>query len=209
MRCADALDLLEFARRRRFCWTSRQRVPLETATCKLNYGHFVSIGAVHTNKVLCGVFNTSALEALAVDATGTARRLQPIRLGFAHLCFATGRSQDTELLVISLFRWTEVRLLQVVDGESLSLQLLRVIAFNGNRLLWRAGLLFAAEWNAQTESDEVSVWYVSGGGRRVERCGTPITHADNVRINCWCAAGEKIALWDVKSEKILVYELKN
>ena len=83
-------------------WTCRQRVPLETATCELNYGHFVSIGTVHTNKVLCGVGNTSALEALAVDATGTARRPQPIRLGFTYDCFATGRSQDTELLVTNL-----------------------------------------------------------------------------------------------------------
>ena len=133
-------------------WTRRQRVPLETATCELDYGYPVSIGAVHTNKVLCGVCSTSALEALAVDATGTARRLQPIRLGFTYGCFATGRSQDTELLVISLSKWAEVRLLQVVDGESLSLQLLRVIAVGGDRLLWRAGLLFAATWNAQTET---------------------------------------------------------
>ena len=190
-------------------WTHRQRMPLETATCELDDRYTVSIGAVHTNKVLCGVCNTSALEALAVDATGTARRLQPIRLGFTHFCFATGRSQDTELLVINVTKWKEVRLLQVVDGESLSLQLLRVIVVDGGRLLWRAGLLFAAEWNAQTETNEVSVLHVSGGGRRVERCETSITHADNIEINCWSAVGEKIALWDVKSKKIIVYELKN
>ena len=189
-------------------WTRRQRVPFETATCKLHDPF--SIGAVHTNKVLCGAYRTSALEALAVDATGTARRLQPIRLGFTHFCFATGRSQDTELLAISHFKYTEVRLLQVVDGESLSLQLLRVITtLGGNIFLWRAGLLFVATWKAKTQSDQVSVWHVSGGGRRVERCGTPITHADNMRIICWSSVGEKIALWDFKSKKILVYELKN
>ena len=190
-------------------WTRRQRLPLVTATCELDLSYPFIIGAVHTNKVLCGVCSTSALEALAVDATGTARRLQPIRLGFTYGCFVTGRSQDTELLVISLFEWNEVHLLQVANGKSLSLQLLHVIEVGGNILLWRAGLLFAAEWNAQTDAHEVSVWHVSGGGQRVERCGTPITHADNIRIDCWCAAGEKIALRDVKSKKIIVYELKN
>ena len=155
------------------------------------------------------MYSTSALEALAVDATGTARRLQPIRLGFTHFCFATGRSQDIELLVIKVANWAEVRLLQVVDGESLSLQLLRVIEVGGGRLLWRAGLLFAAELNAQTETNEASVWHVSGGGRRVERCGTPISHADNMVIDCWSAVREKIALCDVKSKKILFYALKN
>ena len=191
-------------------WTRRQRVPLETATCELKYTYPVSIGTVHTNKVLCGVWETSALEALAVDATGTARRLQPVRLGFAHLCFATGRSQDTELLVISLASFTEVRLLQVANGESLSVRLLRVIFVrNCNRLLWRAGLLFAASWDAQTETDEVSVWHVSGDGRHVERRGTPIARADNLRIQCWSAVRERFALFDVKSEEVLVYELKN
>ena len=190
-------------------WTRRQRVPLETATCELNYSRPVSIGAVHRNKVLCGVLSTSALEALAVDATGTARRLQPIRLGFTYVCFATGRSQGTELLTINLIKWAEVRLLRVADGESLSLQLLRVIAVGGIRLLWRDGLLFAADWNVQTETHKVSVWHVSGGGRCVERCGTPIGHADNLKIDCWSAVGQTVALWDWKSKKILVYEQKN
>ena len=97
----------------------------------------------------------------------------------------------------------------MVDGECLSLQLLRVIEVGGNRLLLRAGLLFVATWNAQIDTHEVSVWSVSGGGRLVERCGTPITHADNMRIDCWCAAEEKIVISDGKSKKILVYELKN
>ena len=190
-------------------WTRRQRVPLESATCKLNYGALVSIGAVYTNKVLCGVLGTSALEALAVDATGTVRRLQPISLGFAHLCFATGRLQDTELLVISLVSFAEVRLLQVVDGESLSVRRLRSLSVDANKLLWRSGLLFAASRDAKTESDEVSVWHVSGGGRRVERRGTPIAHADNLRIQCWSAVGERIAIFDNISKKVFVYELKN
>ena len=190
-------------------WTRRQTVPLDTATCELKYGLPVCIGAVHTNKVLCGVWRTSSLEAIAIDASGAARRLQPIPLGFPFKCFATGRSQDTELLAISLSKWAEVRLLRVADGESLSLQLLRVITTGNSILLWRAGLLFATNWNAQTETHEVSVWHVSGGGRRVERCGTPITHKDNMNIDCWSAVGERIALFDYKSKKILVYELKN
>ena len=112
-------------------------------------------------------------------------------------------------LAISHIEWNEVRLLRVADGESLSLQMLRVIAADGNRLLWRAGLLFAAAWNAQTGTFEVSVWHASGGRRRVERCGTPITHKDNMKIGCWSSLGEKIALSDNKSKKLLVYELKN
>ena len=190
-------------------WTRRQTVPLDTATCKLNYTKPFSVGAVHTNKVLCGAWNTSSLEAFAIDSSGAARRLQPIPLGFPFGCFATSRSQDTELLAISHSKWAEVRLLRVADGESLSLRLLRVIENDGNRLLWRAGRLFAAAWNAQTETFEVSVWHVSVGGRRVERCGAPITHKDNLRIDCWSAVGERIALSDFNSKKILIYELKN
>ena len=133
------------------------------------------------------VCNTSLLEAVAIDVTGT-----PNRFGFA-----TGRSQDTEVLVISLASSAEVRLLQVPDGESLSMRLLRVIGGGGNRLLWRAGLLFIATWDAQADSDEVSVWHVSGGGRRVERCGPRIKHADNLNIQCWSAVRESLSICDV------------
>ena len=189
-------------------WTHRQRVPLETATCKLNDAYSFCIGTVHTNKVLCGVWSTSSLEALAVDATGTARLLQPIPLGFSYLYFETGHSQGTELLFINICEWPEIRILQVVDVESLSLQLLRVIESCGAKLLWHNGLLFATTYHVQTESHEVSVWRVSGGGQNVVRCGTPIAHAENMSIHCWSAMGEKIALWDLKSENIFVYELK-
>ena len=130
-------------------WTSRQRLPLESSTRELNYSHFVSLGAVHTDKVLCGVCFSSELEVVAVDASGTGRRLQPIRLGFTHFCFATGRSDGTELLLIKVDKWAELRVFEV--AESLSLRLLRVIDVGCDRLLWRAGLLFAAVWDDKSE----------------------------------------------------------
>ena len=77
------------------------------------------------------------------------------------------------------------------------------------RLLWRAGLLFAAEWEDKSDTHKVNVFHVSGGGRRVQRCGTPIAHAANLKIQCWSAVGEKIVLSDDKSKKILVYQLKS
>ena len=56
-------------------------------------------------------------------------------------------------------------------------------------------------------TDEVNVFHVSGGGRRVRRCGTPIAHADNLKIECWSTAGHRIVLCDAKAKRIVVYEL--
>ena len=196
-------------------WTCNQpRVLLETATCKLDNRYSVSIGAVHTNKVLCGVYKASELEALAIDKAGTAQRLKPVPLGFAHFGFATGRSENTELLIISLIKWPELRLLQVMDGESLNLQLLRVIAVSASSLLWKtaAGLLFIASGNYKPEdSHEVNVFQVSDSGRRIESSGTLIAHSENLRISCWSTVGEKIAIYDNNIKNILMYsyELKN
>ena len=98
-------------------WMSKQRVPLETSTRELDYSSFVSIGAVHTNKVLCSVCKTSQLEVLSVDASGKCHRQQPIRLGFTHFTFTTGRSENTELLLIRLLEWGELRLLEVAESR--------------------------------------------------------------------------------------------
>ena len=122
-------------------WTSRQRLPLETSTRKLNCSDFVSLGAMHKYKVLCVLCHSSVLEVVEVNSSGTGRRLQPIRLGFTHYCFAIGRSECTELLLIKVDNLAELLLFEV--AESLRLRLLRVIEVGCDRLLWRAGLLFA------------------------------------------------------------------
>ena len=191
-------------------WISNQRIPLDTSARELDYSSFVSISAMHAKKVLCSVSKTSQLEVLSVDPSGKCYRQQPIRLGFIHSSFTTGRSENTELLLIRLLVWGELRLLEVAETpESLSLRLLRVIRVPASapRLLWRAELVFAAEWDEKSDTQEVNVFHVSGGGLRVQHCGTPIAHADNLKIGCWCTVGEKIVLSDDKSKKILVYQL--
>lgn len=129
-------------------------------------------------------------------------------LGFSQFCFTTDRSDDTKLLLISLKTRNELRLFEV--AESLSLRILQVITADGSRLLWRSGLIFTAAWDEKSETHEVNVFHVSEGGRRVQRCGTPIAHADNLRIECWSAVGlcHRIALYDAKAQKIVVYEVK-
>ena len=184
-------------------------MPLENTTCKFNPKLTFSIGAVQTNKVLCGVSKNSTLEVLAIDATGTARCLQPIRLDFEHFCFTTGRWQDIELIIIKHAQWPKVRLLEVVDGESLGVQELCVIEINTSRLLWSAGLLFTTSKNIETDTHEVSLFQVSNGGRCYKSFGTFIAHSKNLKINCWSAVGEKIAICDKKSKTIFIFEFKN
>ena len=188
-------------------WTSKQRLPLENSTREPDYSYFVSLGAVHSNKVLCSMCSSSELEVVTVDSSGTARHLQPIRLGFSHFCFTTGRLEGTELLLIKVDKWNELRVFEV--AESLSLCLLRVIDVGCDRLLWRDGLLFAVG-SMVTSLTEVNVFHVSGGGRRVQRCGTPIARADNLRIWCWSTDGNRIVLFDFYDTalRIVVYELK-
>lgn len=169
----------------------------------------ISMSAIHKNKVLCSVPSATQLEVLAVDSSGEARCLQPLSLGFSHLCFTTGHSESTELLVVSVHTSNEVRVMAVADEENrlVATLLLRVSGIGGDKLLWRAGLLYSAQSNNESKSHEVNVCYVNIRGRRFERCGTPITRDDNMDIRCWSAVGEKIVLFDRKSENLIAYEV--
>lgn len=189
-------------------WEYKQRIPLETSTYELDFSETVCIGETYKNKVFCSVSHTPQLEVLSLDSSGAARRLQPLQLGFTHNCFTTGLSEGIELLFVSSDKYEAVRVMAVEEGENLKATLLRFIYVAGNRLLWGSGLLYTTDWNSVSSTHEVIVYSVSRGGQRVERCGKPITHSDNMYIGCWNFVGEKIVLTEGKSQELIVYELK-
>ena len=189
-------------------WTLTQRIAFDSAPSALNDRSIASICAVRTNKVLCGVSQSASLDVFSVTTSAQAARKEaPVRLGFTHLCFTCGAYDGTDLLfACDLFGKTHI--LEVCDGAPLALQLLRCIDTTcGGRLLWRNnGLLFCSECNEQSKTDSVRVWRVTRGGRRAELLeGTPITHADNVNITCWCSLGDKIAICDSKTKDLAIY----
>ena len=188
--------------------TPAQRFALDSAPSARDDDSFASLCAVRdTSRVLCAVSGSASLDAFAVPSARAARREAPVPLGFAQYCFTCGVCDGATLLFVKEMHFAAVRILEVRDGAPLALQLLRRIG-GCDRHLWSdSGLLFSTEWNAQSETHEVRVWRVSRGGRRVERLdGTPIAHADNLRINCWALAGEKLALCDAKTWDIVVYK---
>ena len=199
---------LVVAELRNATWTLTQRFTLDSAPSALNDGSFASICAVCTNKVLCGVSASASLDVFSVTSAQAARKEAPVPLGFTHLCFTCGVCDGTVLLFACDFSFGKVHILEVCDGAPLALQLLRRIDTTlGGRLLWRDnGLLFCADWNKQSKTHSVRVWRVTRCGRRAELLeGTPITHADNMYINCWCLLGDKIAIFDGKTKDLAIY----
>ena len=187
-------------------WTMTQRFALDSAPSALDDSTFASICAVRTNKVLCGVDKSASLDVFSVTSAQAARKEAPVPLGFTYLCFTCGVCDGTVLLLAKEYLG-KVHILEVCDGAPLALQLLRRIDASGSRLLWRDnGLLFCAEHNEQSNTHSLRIWRVTRGGRRAELLeGTPITHADNVCINCWCLLGDKIAIFDWKTQDLAIY----
>ena len=189
-------------------WTPTQRIALNNAPSAEEW--CVSICAVQTNRVLCGVCGSSTLDVLAVTSAREARKEALIQLGFVHTYFTCGVCDKTTLLFVKELNFAVVRILELTDGAPHALQLLRRI--EGSGALWcNNGLLFLCIWSTQFYTAEVCVWRVSHGGRCVERLNeTPITHADNLFINRWCCFADKIALYDKRSGDIVLYsyELK-
>ena len=172
----------------------------------LYYDSLVSICALRNIKVLCGVWNSDSLDVLSVPSALKARKETPIPLGFTLHCFTCGVSDSVELMFASDLSG-KVNILEVCVGAPLALQLLRSIDPRGGKLLWREpSLLFCADRNAQSNTDEVRVWRISLGGRRAERLEcTPITHADNLYIKCWCSLGDRTAIYDWKTKNLILY----
>lgn len=189
-------------------WFAASRFTIDSVPSTPDNSSFVTICTVHKNKVLCAVCESFTLDVFTLVSARELHKEAPLRLGFRHLCFTCGESNGTTLLFVR--EWEgDVRILEVSDGEALTLQLVRRIT-GGVRLLWcNNDILLCTDWNQQSETDAVQVWRVSHGGQRVEQLdGSPITHSDNLRIECWCLLGDKIALYDLKSGAIILYSVE-
>ena len=189
-------------------WTSTQRFPLDSAPSALIDGSFASICTVRTNKVLCGVWKSAALDVFSLTSAREARKEAPVALGFTLHGFTCGVCDGTELMFAAAFVSEQrVHILEVCDGAPIALQLLRCIGSPKNKLLWlNNGLLLCGDWNTQSDTYAVRVWRVSLGGRRAELLeSTPITHADNVNINCWGSLSDRIAIFDWNTKDLAIY----